>query len=469
MFREKLTWILDKFDVPKGIKDDDLYQQNIDFVHSLGLKCDCVGWCEITLDNPKTDEILNQIEQFCRANGWKARGWYEVTYENDDCEWYELVGTCFKDKTVSDRIEIPCENGKTDRIPNIHAYRETSVSPKEEWRSVYVPTRFVNAYKKMAESAAKFCWLKDVGKYTAEQYFAVYPSESIAHIGVDWKLRKTGIFKSEISSWKYESGDKKIINEMGGWLPRLTNLFYELNIHLPDCYLSADMPKGDMAIAYYDESREVFSTRKTVLLHKRLAKKLLDAKAISEKHIRPAMLVEDFPAGYMCITSTAAPQPTDDFLSKNQSEYNAFLQNPRPIRQVSEKDALKQMRNAKRERKDDFGKALPKAKATELVGAEYEALIPYYQIANGGYLSDEYELLDYASSLTATDEFILDMQKEELIADKPKGIVMAKCADGDKVLLCNDGTVIRFSHEEPTETEKWSSLPQFVFEATSEV
>ncbi len=101
------------------------------------------------------------------------------------------------------------------------------------------------------------------------------------------------------------------------------------------------------------------------------------------------------------------------------------------------------------------------------MGTAHEALLPYYQIANGGYLNDEYELLCYTSSLASTEEFKLNMQKEELLTEKPTGIVIAKCPDGDKVLLCTDGAVIRFSHEEPTEIETWSSLPQFIFEATS--
>ncbi len=90
----------------------------------MGLKCDPVGWCEMDLGNPKTEEILHQIEQFCRTNGWKARGWYNVSYEETDCEWYELTATYFKDHTVADHMEIPCKNGMTDTLPTIYAYRE---------------------------------------------------------------------------------------------------------------------------------------------------------------------------------------------------------------------------------------------------------------------------------------------------------------------------------------------------------
>ena len=65
----------------------------------------------------------------------------------------------------------------------------------------------------------------------------------------------------------------------------------------------------------------------------------------------------------------------------------------RPLRMISEKDALKLLRIAKKERKEDFKKALPKAKTADIAETSYAPVLPYYLIKNGGYLSDEYELL----------------------------------------------------------------------------
>ena len=39
-YTEKLSWILD---TPDRQYHDEKVRRNIDFVHSLGLKCDCVG------------------------------------------------------------------------------------------------------------------------------------------------------------------------------------------------------------------------------------------------------------------------------------------------------------------------------------------------------------------------------------------------------------------------------------------
>ena len=133
---------------------------------------------------------------------------------------------------------------------------------------------------------------------------------------------------------------------------------------------------------------------------------------------------------------------------------------------VTEKDALKLLRKAKKE--GQLGKKLAKAKAEALAGTAYGPLLPYYLITGGGYLSDEYKLLTVPESQMETAEFYQALEKEELLAVKPEGLVICTCANGDKVLLLHDGTVIRFSHEAPEVCEQWQSLPQFIVDAINE-
>ncbi len=481
MYKEKLTWILDKTDAPVIQKDEELYRQNTDFVHSLGLTCDPVGWCEMWLGGERTEKILSAIEGFCRKNGWRARGYYEMSYENPDAEWFELNTVSFGQDNVADTRIIPCEGGASDTVPDIRAYKETNLSPKKFRLTNCVPARFAAACGEAGVADVRFCRLHDAGKYAAEQYFAIYPRQNVANIGVDWKFRrKADVISPDIReffpgddgtmlpfNWKYLPEDSGIVAEMGGYLPRLAELFYDLGIRLPNCYLAKDMPSGGMATAYYFRHKNLVNVS-TVLIHKELAGRLLAAKAIAEKHIRPAMVAERLPAGYISVSATEAPRPTEEYMAQNREEYEKFLATPRPVRAVTEKEAQKRLRSAKKERKEDFGKALPKAKAEALAGTACEALAPYYRIANGGLLSDEYELLSYAEALAASAEFEADMQREELLAETPSGIVFAKCPDGDKVLLCAGGKVLRISHEEPTAYGEWSTLAEFIFEAVEE-
>ena len=101
---ETLDWILDKDDT--HIADDEKFRLNIEFVHSLGLKCDCVGWSKLDLQNPRADEILYAIDSFCKKNGWKARGIYTRTYSDYTSDWYEIVPSAFNDNTLCDYLDM---------------------------------------------------------------------------------------------------------------------------------------------------------------------------------------------------------------------------------------------------------------------------------------------------------------------------------------------------------------------------
>jgi hypothetical protein len=52
--------------------------------------------------------------------------------------------------------------------------------------------------------------------------------------------------------------------------------------------------------------------------------------------------------------------------------------------------------------------------------------------------------------------------------EKPEGIVIAKCPDGDAVVLCKNGAVLRFSHEVPECIDQWPTLPQFIADAVND-
>ena len=46
--------------------------------------------------------------------------------------------------------------------------------------------------------------------------------------------------------------------------------------------------------------------------------------------------------------------------------------------------------------------------------------------------------------------------------------MLATCANGDVVLVNEQGTVLRFGHEEPEIINGWQTLAQFFFDAISE-
>ena len=448
-FKEELVWILDKTN--NSVDEEMKYKLNIAFVHSLGKKCDYVGWSTLKMDEPDADRILDEIKKFCKEDGWRARGWYTRTYVGES-DWYELTAIKFKDSTVVDVIQVPDENGKDLSMIIIKAFYELIPTLKEHY-DICVPERFRNACIKNDISGIDFCWIKDKGKYQAEQYFNIYPQTLIPRVCCDKNLEKT---------------DKAKIKALGGFLPKIADVVTRLDhISIPDCYFKEDLPKGGIAYLYCS-STDTYCGRDKILIHKDTAQILVNEKVLLWKNLQPVPVVDSCPEGYVIDNAKKKRKPNNAYIQQMFAEYEKMKNKNRPVRAITEKDALKVLRTAKRDRKEDFNKKISKIQAERIVDSLYIQLLPYYNIVNGGSLSDEYEFLSYNESLSATVEFIKNCEKEELEENIPQGIVFLSCADGDVILLANDGTVIRFSHETVGVIDEWQSVQQFVFDAITE-
>ncbi len=448
-FKEKLTWILDK----KNHRfNDDKYQENIDFVHSLGKKCDCVGWSELDMDEPDADEVLDKIQNFCKEQGWRARGWYERTYTDIESDWYELKTESFKDNTELDCFIVETQNGKKLYLSVISAYHEINIAPKG-FRDVCVPDRFRKACINNGITDVDFCWVQDKGRYEAEQYFYLFPHKRIARIAYDRTIDKK---------------QKARMMSLGGYLPKIASIFYDLQrIGLQDCYLKEDMPSSGIAYVYCSDTYD-FCGRYTVLIHKDIAEFLINEKALSWANLTPACIVDKCPEGYDLDKTEEAPIPLKEYMEKAFKEYERLKAKGRPEYIVKEKEVLKFLRKIKSERKSDFNKRLSKKCTESITDSIYNHILSYYMVSDGGLLSDEYTFLSYADSLKATDEFFENLAKEELLEIKPDGVVIATCADGDYVLFTENEKVIRFSHEAPDIICEWQNIAKFFVEAIND-
>ena len=453
-YTEKTSWILDAPVRPKTLQEqEETFQKNIDFVHSLGLKCDSVGWSKLDLASPRTEEIFEKITAFCEENGWKARCVYTREYVNVESDWYELVTTFFKDNTTVDGIDLPTESTQKVRSCVIRAFHELSPTPKACGWEIYLPERFRNFCTQNSINDLDFCWVRDKGKYEAEQYFHAFGNRLIPRMATD----------SEIQHCAPEK-----IAEAGGWLPRLREVFHTMQfINLPDCYLAEDLPEGGIAYAYIPSTNSR-ADRHRILIHKDMMEALVQQRVLPASCFCPAPVFETLPGGYTLHSTEPIPRPTAQYMEQMLAEYEKLKQTPRPVRMVSEKDALMLLRLAKKARKDEFQKALTKAKSQPLLDTDYAPMVPYYAVANGGFLSDEYELLSYDRAVTANAEFHKELEAEELLETKPQGVVIAKCPDGEAILLCSSGEVIRFSHEAPEVLDQWPSLAQFIADTAQE-
>lgn len=455
--KEKLSWILDS---EENNYAEEKYKENIDFVHSLGKKCDCVGWSELDMDEPDAYEVLDKIRDFCEKKGWRARCYYKRTYEDYESDWYELRREGFKDNAFCEFVSVSDENGNELKLVTIRAYHELSHSPKG-WRDTCVSDRFRKACIKNNIDDIDFCWVQDKGKYEAEQYFYIYPHKRIRHIVYDRKI-------SEYERKPITEKQKTEMQVLGGHIQKILSSVYTLqHIELQDCYLKEDLPSGGIAYVYCTQTFS-FCGRSKILIHKDTAELLIKEKVLSRSDLTPAYVVDECVDGYTLDETDVMPKPSEKYIKESFKKYEKLKEKGRPEYIVSEKDALKFFRKSKSERKADFKKKLSKKYAGEIADSIYELMLPYYNVSDGGYLSDEYEFLSYADSLRKTEEFFADLEKEEVLEAKPDGVVIAVCADGDYVLLTEDRKVIRFSHEAPEVVSEWQNIAKFFVEAIND-
>ena len=439
-YKESLHWILDKDCKSSGLKDqDEKFKANIDFVHALGLKCDCVGWCRMDLGRPDIGELLAKIEDFCRRERWGVRAWYDRTFAGES-DWFALKTTEFKENASANRFYAPGRDGGEVFLERIKAYADLTPGPREIPNFVAVPERFRDICIKQ-NIPCDFFWVEDRGKWAGTQYFCVVPHHSVPRATL------------------LNGNDPGMAEKLGGMLPRVRELCYQLDgIDLPQVYLRRDLPESGIVCACVFDRRYGEFMWPRILVHRDTAELLIKERALSWKQLEPVPVMDEFPAGYAVRETTPLRLPTEDYIKKGMAQYEALKANPRPVRLVSEKDALKLLRAAKKDRKADFSKGLTKLESDSPVA-------PYWKVAGSGYLSDEYELLSPLTAGPRTVEFLMAMEREELLETKPEGRMIAVCPDGDKCLLTPAGTVERWSHEAPEVTESWPTLAQFIADA----
>lgn len=447
-YKESLHWILDKDCKTKSsgrqslAEQEALYQLNIDFVHSLGLKCDSVGWCRTDLGRPDIHELFSKIEDFCRRESWGVRAWYyrEFTGESD---WFALKTADFKDNATANRIDIPAADGSSIRLWPIKACADLTPGPRRNLETVAVPERFREVCLEH-NIPCDFFWLEDRGKWHGTQYFCILPTQIVP--------------RAAVSGYNHRGENSpEMFAELGGMLPRVMELCYDVwDVDLPQVFRRADLPQTGIACVYLPHPGNLCVP--TILVHRDTAELLINGKALCWKHLAPVPVAEEFPAGYLVRETSPLRLPTADYIAKGMTQYEMLKKNPRPVRLVSEKDALKLLRAAKKDRREDFTKGLTK------LGAD-SPLLPYWKVAGSGCLSDEYELLSPLTAGPRTVEFLMEMEREELLTEKPRGTVIAVCPDGDRCLLTPAGAVERWSHEAPEVLAQWPTLAQFFADA----
>ena len=251
---------------------------------------------------------------------------------------------------------------------------------------------------------------------------------------------------------------QKELAKLGEKFPHFADICYKFAIHLPFYYPEREMPEEGIIHAICEQGS---GSHKMLLVHKKTAGILLREKLITQKMLSPEMLYTEVPDGYKEVPLETYPVKSQEFIDKQYAAYEEFIKKPRPKHKPTEKQALSMLRKAKRDNKDDYGKQMKKAVAEGLAQAPYAPLMPYYLVADGGRINSEYTFLSDAEAQKETAEFVSDMEKEELMDERFEGIVFAKGADGDRVILAPDGVPSRIGHDSLEAIDTWDDLAMF--------
>lgn len=449
-------------------KQEEEIKVGVDFIRSLGLKSDNVGWCRMDLNRPDSDSLLEQIHSFAFKEGLYLRGYYDRKCSDFTSEWYLLESKYLSndEKRFADAVD---RNGNPRKIDEIFAYKVPKFTQVLWSRELPIVTEDIrNCCLNHGFSGVDFFWIRDIGKYNAAQFFGLIAEEMVAEFACDRYLSYSGMKYAKDSKRDHSvySPLYQRFLALGGKLPELSQMFYDLRITVPIQLPRNKMPQTDFAYVYYDNRWDY--GRQYALIRKRAADILLSEKAIQKEYLTPVLLYDTEPDGYYIQTSEPISYPSDTVIAKLENEYEKLKRNPRPQRSASEKDALKLLRMKKKRNPENFHKGLSRKKMEALAATPFEMLTSYYSITDGGFLSAEYHFMPYSESLEETPIYTEQINKEELHTNRHSGIVIAKCADGDTVIACNDGTVKRISHETMDSYESWDTVAQFFFDAISD-
>lgn len=462
---EHISWILDPLDENNRFEQE-YYQKNIDFVHSLGMKCDCVGWSTLDLHSPDAEAILQKIEAFCREDGWKVRGGYGRDFADFETDWYALRLPEVPDTTYhyDDRFE----KGWRRDVCAITAYKCKNQPILELYHEPHIVSERAKE-KLMAYPwlEAEYCPVRDVGRYASEAYYFFYPKVNLSHFGEK-------AYFTCYDTWRKADRSKdgeayRQMEALGGMLPRLAETFYDLQVNIPICYPAAAMPREGFCLCYSDSIPGGGRNRiNTLLVRKDRAEEMMRDKLIARKNLSPVYVYDEIPSGYKETLTERMSKPELEHFIEMQKEAEKLAKKNRPMHKATEKQALSLLRKTKTDNKDSFGKRMKKELNESLAETAFAPLAPYYLIADGGSLSDEYEFLPCEKAKAMTEAFYEKLEREELLEQKPDGVVIAWCPDGDHVLYLKDGKVVRFSHEAPEIMEEWETLAQFFTDAIEE-
>lgn len=427
-------------------QDEVAYALSRKFLKELNLKGDSVGWCELL--NPSYEQLC---EIFTKAYAEKMHIWgnYELVFTPDfESEWYEITGTNVLAEFERDfyleeaELYLLCKV-KAFTMPSNVTIADRTFCDFACFREDVVKALIENGF-----DSAEYLWIPDIGHFKAKQYYNVFPKHLIPYC-----------YENIYSTIEFNinAEDFKSLGESVYTIAKNCSI---LDVSLPTAVEKSLLPDCDFAGIY-----SKLTQHHRLLVRKRCRDFLIKNNLAKPEFFEPIIVVENItqekakPLMYMeSGRFTPIPQNIKDEI---EQLYKKHCEKVKPKRVATEKTALQSLRNAKRENDEFFGK---RASEKFLSDALDERLIPYYKVANGGVLSDEYTFLSIEEAKNKTADFwvIQNLENNDII---PEGsIIFGTAADGEVIILMPDGKVVRYQQGEISFSYEWNNIQSFFTE-----
>lgn len=179
------------------------------------------------------------------------------------------------------------------------------------------------------------------------------------------------------------------------------------------------------------EGKDIIMIHNHYLVRREIKKELVSRKLISKNAFEPVLLCNDnekfvvyndgseFPKFHKALRKKAEYIEDLEVEEYRKKQYKIFLNRKRPIYEITEKMALRSLREEKRECPSFFSKGVRKE---DLLKNAIEELRDIYKISNGFYIGDEVQIFSVKEQSCAQKEFDNEYQNEKLtnLADHAK-------------------------------------------------
>lgn len=436
---------------------------SLSFAKELGVKCDSVGWIHFELDKDK--DLLLKIREKADLENVYLRGCYVKNFSEVDAEWYIIrpqIKLALDDYDFCKYDNVTVQAIKAFKVPrDCHVFEILL-----DWPAF--SQQFVDAYERLRLSGIEFCWVPDKGKYAANSFYYPIAGNMAPRVAGEIEtFRKKTYECHTLKNIPYDKEQLRVLYEqadsMGGNLLFLEDILDE--VQYADIPLMVDYKEmPDYDFVYLSDW-----VHKSLLVRRTAADKLMKEGVLVNKDLVPVLSFDEWK--HNSLISQGVEK--EDFVLKIKEilhkEQIKLSQKERPQFIPTEKLTLQALKNNKKYRAEKYYRPLKKAISQSLVGTMYESMIPYYNISDGGRLSDIVLYYSYERALVETQKFINDfLQDDSAVNNDPdlqNCIVIATDIKYEDVILlekCN--RVLQFSFEEHRVVKRWNQLCEFFYD-----